>query len=142
MLLRDTYIDALEARIRPLRQSIPLEVPIIRSPDKQVTEEDIPCAIMVEDEDVIIKYSNRDPLGYPCERKLNVIFQFWDKSDTGDVRNILIQARQLIFANKGQLAQGVFIKEASILGPFNQGIPKTHGMQLNTFFIYKDNGPF
>jgi len=126
-------------RCRPLYNSLSLKG-VIRLPDKSIDESDMPCVLIMEGDDKIIKYANRDFLGYPCNRSLNVIVECWDYS-TGDVRNIHKEVRKAVLADKGILLSGVIIREQQTIGPFNLNIPNVLGMRIVFNMNYTDEGP-
>jgi hypothetical protein len=136
---RDEGMDEVEKRCRPLYNSIPLKK-VIRLPDRVINERDMPCVLIMEGDDYMNNPSNRNPLGYPCRRILNVIIESWDLS-SGDVRNINEEVRKAVLANKGQLVSEVIIRESKTVGPFNFEIPNVLGFRTVFEMNYTDSGP-
>ena len=140
MINRELGMDEVEKRIKPLYNSLSLKK-VMRHPSKAVDENDLPCVLIMEGDDEIVKRSGRDYLGYGCLRSLDVIVECWDFVESGDVRNIYEAVRTAVLANKGTLLQGVMIRENKAVGPFNLGIPNVLGMRVVFGLTYKDDGP-
>ena len=95
---------------------------------------------MLEDTDQIIKPNNRDPLGYPCARDLEVVLELAVNENDTDVRQLIRDLRTIVFAGGVKVADGVFIRELRAIGPFGYGIPNILGMRLVLSMNYTDDG--
>lgn len=142
MVNRELGMEEFHRRVRPLYNAPYNLKQVMRLPSRAVDENDMPCVLILEGNDNIIKRSGRDYLGYGCQRSLDVIVECWDfVTGTGNVRNIYENVRTLVLANKGVLLQGVFVREERAEGPFNAGIPNVLGMRAIFSLTYKDLGP-
>lgn len=136
---RELGLDEVEKRVNTLYNSLNLKT-VMRTPDRAVDENDMPCVLIMEGDDPIESRGKRDFLGYPCARKLSVIVECWDYT-SGDVRNIYKEVRKVVQANKGNLLTGVVIREEKAIGPFNLNIPGILGMRIVFGLLYQDSGP-
>jgi hypothetical protein len=137
MISKEQGLLALEALLRPLMAVHSLKL-FKRDIDFQVTEEYMPCLLIIEGDDTIIKTAGRSYISYPCIRQAEIVVEVWEAS-TGDVRTFRNNVIQRAFANGPQLLPGVVIKEQKTTGPFNMGIYGYLGMQIHFLMTYPDN---
>ena len=114
---------------------------VLHLPGKRIDVADIPCLLIKEGDDKIIKYAGRQ-YSYPCFRTLDVIIECWDYS-TGNVRNAYLETRKAILEGEGELLPdiNVTIKEKKTIGPLNYDIPNVEGMMVVFEMSYFDGGP-
>lgn len=139
MINRENGLIEVENRLLPLMGTYPL-VYFQRSPARTVGVDDMPCLLILEQDDEIIKRTSRTNIGYPVYRTLEVIVEVWDL-ESGDVRDLRDQVVGLLFVNDGVLSEGTIVRETKTLGPFNLGIPDVLGMRLVCNMSYQDEGP-
>ena len=76
---RESGMVEIMSRLGPLFTSYPLKY-LERVPEKQVMQEDMPCVLVLEGEDIIDVYASGGYLGYPAKRIFNPIIEVWDLS--------------------------------------------------------------
>lgn len=120
-----------------------------RTPTNPVNEDNMPCVIMHEGDDYIIKAASRNNHGYPATRLLEVILEVIVKD--GDARALTRQIRGVVFSEKNVTPQVInphlipgdkttFIRESHTEGPSGYGLPGLLGMRLVLELIYIDGG--
>jgi len=138
---REAGIQEIIKRLNPLYNSLKLKT-IMRAPSRSIDENDIPCILVMEGDDSIFKRIQRNNLGYPCKRSLQIVVECWDYATPGDVRNIIEEARKRVLESNGVLVKGITILEQKMVGPYNMAIPKLLGMRIIFEMYYDDIGPY
>jgi hypothetical protein len=134
---REQALVVFENLLRPLSAVHNLKL-FKRDIDFEVTDDYMPCLLIIEGEDRIIKETGRSYLVYPCIREVDIAVEVWDFS-TSDIRQMRKNVILYAFANGPKLLQDVVIKEVRTIGPINHGIPKVLGMQIHFLMTYPDN---
>jgi len=134
---RELGIEALENRLKPIFTLMGLKL-FKRNIDFQVTEKHMPCLLIQEGEDNIIKEVSRTYTGYPLIRSLDIIVEVWEMSSV-KVKELRKEVILHAFDGGPTLLQGVMFKESQTIGPFNQGIPGVLGMQVIFKMTYEDD---
>ena len=139
MIHRENGLERLEDILKPLKASEGLKY-FKRNPSRTVTKEQMPCVLITEGEDVIIKRSQRDFFGYPLQRRLEVVVEVWKETPSTNVKALrtVVVDKIMEEAKGGILISGVALQEVKTNGPFNLGIPGVHGMQIIYNMIYKE----
>jgi len=132
-------VEVLE-RCQTLLTTIPLKN-VFRVPNKQIDQDDMPCVLLLESEDVVTKRSTTNFIGYPCARNMQVIIECWDLI-SGDAKNIKNEVLKAVLADKGKLGTGRLIREVKLLGPINFNIPNIEGFRVILEMTYNDLGPY
>jgi len=142
--LRQDGVDEIFKRLGPFLNTGEIE-DILSWPKDGVPDLDkIPCCIVLEGDDIIIKRATSNGLGYPVTRRLTVIVETWVNEET-DVRALerVLKAGVLGQINAGgRLVNGVTIMEGKTVGPVDGGIPNMIGMRTFYELTYKDHGPY
>lgn len=126
-------------RLKPLFVSYPIKFLAI-SPDYKLEKITVPSVIILEGTDEIIKRANRNYLGYPAYRQLEVIVECWESTLDG-VRSLYQAARNVVLASEGiLLTKEIIVREAKAVGPFNLDIPGVKGMRIIFLMDYQDEG--
>lgn len=133
---RELGIEVLEDRLKPIFTLKSLKF-FKRNVDFQVNKEHMPCLLIQEGEDNIVKEYSRNYHGYPLTRELEVIVEVWDFSNQ-KVKALRKEVILHTFESSPKLLDGVIIKEVKTFGPFNQGIPGVLGMQVIFKMTYND----
>jgi hypothetical protein len=108
-------------------------------------EKDLPCIIMMEDVDSILKKSSRSTTGYPARRLAEIPIEIVTERTT-DIKQLYLKVRKVIFTDRNTLeyssllARDVFINENRTEGPTGYGLPDILGMRLILDLIYTDEG--
>lgn len=111
-----------------------------RTPTKPVSEEFLPCIFMIEGIDEIVEHSNRNSMGYPCKRMLEVTLEIVTDKDT-NINQLYTDVRTVVFEGGVVVADGnTFIRETRTEGPTGYGLPDVLGMQLVLVLFYTDTG--
>ena len=138
MTTRELGTSELFKRVKPFINT-GLIKKVFEYPDRQVDASDMPCVIVMQGEDKIVKRSTRNYLGYPCGRELIIVVECWDHS-SGSVSTIRDTILEAILQNSGILIPKVLIREQKQIGPFNLGVPKVLGIRMYFEMNYTDDG--
>lgn len=148
MDLRDVGLDEMYERVKADRLSLGL-VSFRRIPTTPSDLGDLPCVFMLEGIDRIIQKSNRNTLGYPAKRLMEVPFEvFVNKKGSISVKTLTKSLRRTIFKIRdsnppeysGVIGDNVFISENRTEGPMSYGLPDIEGMRLVIDLTYIDGG--
>jgi len=140
MDLRELGMAEIMNRLDPLFELYPLKF-LKRVPTERVTSQHMPCVLLLEGDDNIIKRHTGNYTGYPAQRVFNPIIEVWDL-ESGNVQNLRKQTLQMVLANNGLLVDKVILRESKTIGPFNLDEPGVLGMSVTFEMVYTDLGPF
>ena len=141
MIEREQGLLEIRNRLKSLMQSYPLKY-FKRSPTRTITQDDVPALLILEGEDIIIKRSSKNYLGYPLQRALEIIVEIWDFTEDSDVKQLREEVLKEALENNGILAEGIIVREKKTIGPFNLNVPDVLAMQIVFEMVYRDDGPF
>lgn len=115
-------------------------------------KEEVPIVYMFEGDDKIINHSNRNKIGYPARRELEVEMEIVVKKDKTLLKSIYKKLRRAIFCEREDsenliiwkpnnvVAKNCFIVEKRIKGPGTYEIPELIGIKMTLGLSYTDNG--
>lgn len=138
--LRDLAMKELVKRIGPFVANNEL-TSVIRWPDAAPGEKDMPCVLIIEADDEIVKRSSGNGLGYPLKREFITIVETWYvKTSDLNIREKEKQIKYKILEGNGALIKGVSIREKKTVGPINGAIAQLIGMRTFYEIRYTDIG--
>ncbi len=119
-----------------------------------ITKTSVPAVYMFEGRDVIEKYNQGSPLGYPARRHLEINIEIVAKTDryASNVKTLLQLVKRSVFCDRTTVgdvhtwtpnvvvAKNSFIKELRTKGPGTYEIPELVGIKLVVGLWYIDNG--
>jgi hypothetical protein len=135
-------------RVKAERDSLGL-VSFKRTPTRPSQINQCPCVFMLEGIDVIFKHADRDPLGYPARRVLDVSLELVvDKRETPDIKLMMHNLRKAVFKvigsdppeYSGRFADNLHIRENRMEGPIGYGLPDIKVMKFVLDLTYIDGG--
>jgi len=135
----------IKERIKVNRTLLDPNLHFKRTPSTPIMEKDLPCIIMMEDVDSILKKSSRSTTGYPARRLAEIPIEIVTER-TIDIKQLYLKVRKVIFTDRNTLeyssllARDVFINENRTEGPTGYGLPDILGMRLILDLIYTDEG--
>lgn len=113
------------------------------TPVEPVTEDLMPCILLLEGQDKIINRSRRDHLGYPLTRSFELHVEVWVPRSENNMREQVVSfyrsARQCVFKNGGRLSDSAGFRETEVMGPYSEPRIGSLGMRILMEIIYKDN---
>lgn len=136
MINRTNSLSELENRIIADYSSIGIKT-FRRYPGISAREDEIPCLFMFEGPDKIIKISKSSLLGYPKQRKVEVIFELIDFKS--DIVSKITGLRSSLLLPTPRLVEGSFIEESYIEGPIGYGIDNIVVCRIVFDMTYNDN---
>lgn len=145
---RELGLTEMYERVKADRVSLGL-VSFRKTPTRPSQLGDLPCVFMLEGPDRIIQKSNRDTLGYPARRVMEVTFEsVVNKRGSISVKNLNSELRRTIFKVRdsdppiysGVIDDNVFISENRTEGPTGYGLPDIEVMRLIIDLTYIDGG--
>ncbi len=146
---RELGLAEIVDRITLKREALGLQS-LRSTPTEPVSERDLPCVVVHEGDDYVVKHSTRSNHGYPATRTLEVTLEIIVKKDV-DVKTLYRQLRSVVFSEKGVEPpvynarlipdnKTTFIRENHTEGPTGYGLPGLLGMRLVLDLIYIDGG--
>lgn len=145
---RELGLQEIFDRVSDKRIELGLQA-FYRTPTDPVSDENLPCVIMHEGDDYIVKPASRSDHGYPAVRLLEVTLEVIVKD--ADAKALTRQLRSVVFSERGteppvinpRLLPGdktTFLRENHTEGPTGYGLPGLLGMRLVLDLIYIDGG--
>lgn len=150
---REISLDEIESRIVRDKDILGL-VSMNRNSNNPIGKQSVPAIYMFEGRDVIENYTQRDPLGYPLRRHLEINIEIVAKADrkAKGVKKLLSLVRRSVFCDrtgegenmvwtpKPLVAKNSLIRELRIKGPGTYEVPELVGIKLVVGLWYTDNG--
>lgn len=137
---REIGLLAIYNRIKAAKTAATLVVKTFkRSPTEPIDASNLPCIFMIEGVDEIVKASNRNPLGYPAGRELEVTLEIVS-STTTDIKQLYRDVRLAVFKDGATVTKNTFIRESRTEGPTGYGLPDILGIRLILLLSYMDEG--
>ena len=145
---REDSLLEIKARIAANRGDLEI-ASFKRTPTSPISDEDMPCIVMLEGDDKITDFSKRSNAGYPVRRALEVTLELITTKET-DIKAKLKDLRRIVFTqrdtdppifNSRLVPEGRigFIQESGTLGPTGYGLPGILGMNLVLDLVYTDD---
>jgi hypothetical protein len=154
--MEDFRTDALlEIKSRILRDRTILGIEsFMWNNNGPISKTTVPTIYMFEGRDVIEKYNQGSPLGYPARRHLEINIEIVAKNDreAAGVKALLQKVKRTIFCDRtgdgedikwtpnAVVAKNSFIRELRIKGPGTYEVPELVGIKLVIGLWYTDNG--
>jgi hypothetical protein len=135
---REAGLQTIYDRIYQSRDTLGLKG-FKRSPTRPIDEKYLPCVFMIEDVDEVIEISQRNTLGYPMRRQLEVVLEIVSDSSY-DIKKLYREVRSVVLAGDPVVADNTFIREIRTEGPTGYGLPNMLGMRLVLSMFYTDEG--
>lgn len=119
-----------------------------------INKTNVPSVYMFEGRDVIQDYNDRDTLGYPAKRHLEINIEIVSKIDrnAAGIKALLQKVKRTVFCDRTgdddnpvwtpnvRVAKNSFIKELRTKGPGLYDVPEIVGIKLVVGLWYTDNG--
>lgn len=109
-----------------------------RAPTRPIDSYAYPAIFMYEGDDELVQASQRDALGYPAKRLLEVTLEIIT-DETTDIKAKYRKVRNAVLSNP-VVAPTATIKEIRTEGPVGFGLPDVLGMRLVLALSYIDDG--
>lgn len=150
---REESLSEIKNRLKRDRAILGIKS-IERNSNTPLDKSNVPAIYIFEGRDVIVKYTNKNPLGYPAIRSLEINIEVVAKRDreAKGIKDLLKLVRRSVFCERsGEVDNYVFtashilpgnsvIKELRIKGPGAYDVPELVGIKLVIGLQYTDNG--
>lgn len=150
---REIALETIEGRIVRDREMLGL-IGVHRNNNNPINKKSVPAIYIFEGRDVVEKYTQRDPLGYPLRRHLEINIEIVAKSDrkAKGVKELLNLVRRSVFCDRTgegddivwtpnpNVANNSLIRELRIKGPGTYEVPELVGIKLVVGLWYTDKG--
>jgi len=144
MLNREQGLDEIYERIKAKRTDLSLKS-FRRTPTTPIDEELMPCVFMLEGADTIVEHSQRNQVGYPAKRVMDLTLELIVNSKNHNIKDLFQQLRKVVFTQRIEpfnyssiVAANTFISENRTEGPGAYQIPNIIGMKLILDLVYTD----
>jgi hypothetical protein len=150
---REISLEEIESRLIRDKEILGL-ASMNRNNNNPINKTNVPAIYMFEGRDVIENYTQRNVLGYPLRRHLEINIEIVAKTDrkAKGVKALLNLVRRSVFCDRtgeGEdivwtpnpiVAQNSLIRELRIKGPGTYEVPELVGIKLVVGLWYTDNG--
>lgn len=150
---REIALNEIESRLIRDRDILGLQS-VNRNNNNPISKTNVPAIYMFEGRDVIENWTQRDPLGYPLRRHLEINIEIVAKTDrkAKGVKTLLNLVRRSVFCDRtgeGEdfvwtpnpiVAKNSLIRELRIKGPGTYEVPELVGIKLVVGLWYTDEG--
>lgn len=150
---REQALDEIENRLIRDREILGLKG-LYRNSNNPIKKDNVPLIYIFEERDVVEHYTQRDALGYPLRRHLEVEIEIVAKSDKNakGIKQLLNLVRRSVFCDRSGdsgnyiftpnplVAPSSIIKELRTKGPGTYEVPELVGIKLVVGLWYVDKG--
>lgn len=152
---REEALVIIKERLKRDRDVLGI-VSIERNSNTPISKTNVPAIYIFEGRDIITKYQNKTPLGYPVIRNLEINIEIVAKRDreSKGIKDLLKKIRKSIFCERtGEDGSYVYIpshilvdkgyaiiKELRVKGPGTYEVPELVGIKLVIGLQYTDFG--
>lgn len=138
--MQDKYdgLKAIYERIKTAKSTIGLKSYKKAEEDTVIKEANLPCVFVGSGNDIILKYNNRDYLGYPATRLALVSIELVANA-TDDIVVMFDKLRKAVLSNPNVSTTGI-IREIKSSGIQNYNMPNIKAITLVIGLNYIDGG--